>query len=97
MKSDFLENVRTPIELLRVPMTMLYDNALVTYRNEVDSKYPFEGNITRLTTGGVNGTVTAVIGRSVSCDGGVGGGEISRQGQYKQDNMNIVSYITEKK
>ena len=42
VKADFLEPVRTSIELelARVPMTMTYNTALATYRNAVNRKFP---------------------------------------------------------
>ena len=51
IKADFLETVRTNIELelARTPMTMTYNTALATYRNAVNRKPPENDSVPKRT------------------------------------------------
>ena len=51
VKADFLETVRTSIELelARTPMTMTYNTALATYRNAVNRKFPKNDSVPKCT------------------------------------------------
>mmetsp|Transcript_12713 Transcript_12713/g.18111 ORF Transcript_12713/g.18111 Transcript_12713/m.18111 type:complete len:460 (-) Transcript_12713:4106-5485(-) len=96
VKADFLQSVRSSIsiELSRQPETLTYNQALATFRNEVNRKFPLEVSSNNTRTRRVNEVQSRNGGSGRSdrgCHSGRGGGRWNNKWPHSREGARIIT------